>query len=73
MPVIYGEGTRAVGRLLEHVLTGSGDATILAWTGIANDYNSCLPKDLTVYDEVVPLHIPALMEMGELDRTVRGL
>ena len=73
MPVIYGEGTRAVGRLLEHVLTGSGDATILAWTGTANDYNTCLPKDLTVYDEVVPPHIPALMEAGELDRTVRGL
>ena len=73
MPIIYGEGTRAVGRLLEHVLTGSGDTTILAWTGAANDYNSCLPKDLTVYDEVVPPHIPALMETGELDRTVRGL
>ena len=73
MPVIYGEGTRAVGRLLEHVLTGSGDATILAWTGTANNYNSCLPKDLTVYDEVVPSHIPAPMETGELDRTVRGL
>ena len=73
MPVIYGEGTRAVGRLLEHILTGSGDATILAWTGTANDYNTCLPKDLTVYSEVVPPHIPALMETGELDRTVKGL
>ena len=73
MPIIYGEGTRAVGRLLEHVLTGSGDATILAWTGTANDYNSCLPKDLAVYDVVVPPHIPALMEKGELDRVARGL
>ena len=73
MPVIYGEGTRAVGRLLEHVLTGSGDVTILAWTGIANDYNSCLPKDLTVYDEVVPPHIPPLMEMTEMDQRVTEL
>ena len=73
MPVIYGEGTRAVGRLLEHVLTGSGDATILAWTGTANDYNSCLPKDLTVYDAVVPPHIPAPMETSKLDRIVGGL
>ncbi|KAF8445020.1 hypothetical protein L210DRAFT_3394323, partial [Boletus edulis BED1] len=31
IPVIYGEGTRAVGRLLEHILTGSRDVTILAW------------------------------------------
>ena len=70
MSVIYGEGTRAVGRLLEHVLTGSGDTTILAWTGTANDYNSCLPKDLTVYDNVVPPHIPVPMETDELDQTV---
>ena len=73
MPVIYGEGTRAVGRLLEHVLTGSGDAAILAWTGTANDYNSCLPKALTVYDVVVPPHIPVPMEKGELDRIVTEL
>ena len=73
MPVIYGEGTRAVGRLLEHILTGSGDAAILAWTGTANDYNSCLPKDITVYDEVVPPHIPPLMETTEMDQRVTEL
>ena len=73
IPVIYGEGTRAVGRLLEHVLTGSGDVTILAWTGTANDYNSCLPKDLTVYGDVGAPHIPALMETAELNRTVTEL
>ena len=73
IPVVYGENYRAVGRLLEHVLTGSGDVTILAWTGTANDYNSCLPKDLTVYDEVVPLHIPLLMETTEVDRIVTEL
>ena len=70
MSVIYGEGTRAVSRLLEHVLMGLGDTTILAWTGAVNDYNSCLLKDLTVYDEVVPLHIPVPMETHELDQTV---
>ena len=30
IPVIYGEGDRAVGRLLEYILTGSDDVTILA-------------------------------------------
>ena len=73
IPVIYGEGTLAVGRLLEHVLTGSGDVTILAWTGTANDYNSCLPKDLIVYGDVGAPHIPALMETAELNRTVTEL
>ena len=73
IPVIYGEGNRAVGRLLEHILTGSGDVSILAWTGTANDYNSCLPTDLTVYNEVVPPHIPPLMETAELERIVAEL
>ena len=72
IPVMYGEGTRAVGRLLEYVLTGSGDATILAWTGVANDYNSCLPVNLTVYRTVLPPHIPQ-METAELDLTVTKL
>ena len=72
IPVIYGEGTRAVGRLLEYVLTGSGDATILAWTGTANEYNSCLPMHLTVYNPLVPPHIPH-MATTELDRLVTEL
>ena len=72
IPIIYGEGARAVGRLLEYVLTGSGDATLLAWTGIANDYNSCLPLNLTVYNPLVPPHIPH-METAELDHIVTEL
>ncbi|KAF8439879.1 hypothetical protein L210DRAFT_3352333, partial [Boletus edulis BED1] len=32
IPAIYGEGEGSLGRLLAHVLTGSGDASILAWT-----------------------------------------
>ena len=28
-PVIYGEGNQVVGRLLEHILTGSGDDSCL--------------------------------------------
>ena len=72
IPIMYGEGARAVGRLLEYVLTGSGDATILAWTGTANDYNSCLPLNLTVYNPLVPPHIPHI-ETAELDRIVTEL
>ena len=72
IPVIYGEGTRAVGRLLEYVLTGSGDATILAWTGTANTHNSCLPVNLAVYKTVVPPHVPQ-METADLDRAVTKL
>ena len=73
IPVIYGEGDRAVGRLLEHILTGSGDVTILAWTGRAGSYNSCLPVDLTVYNQIVPPHIPQPIEMSEMDNIVAAL
>ena len=73
IPVIYGEGNRAVGRLLGYVLTGSGDVTILAWTGDVNIYNSCLPMNLTVYNDVVPPHIRPLMETAEVDRIVSEL
>jgi hypothetical protein len=73
IPVIYGEGNRAVGRLLEHILTGSGDVTILAWTGRVGSYNSCLPIDLTVYDQLVPPHVPQAIEATEMVSMVRAL
>ena len=73
IPVIYGEGNRAVGRFLEHTLTGSGDVTILAWTGRAGDYNSCLPPDLTVYTPLAPPHVPQSIEMAEMDSIVNPL
>ena len=73
IPVIYGEGNRAVGRLLEYVLAGFGDVTLLAWTGRAGDYNSCLPPDLTVYDQLVPPHIPQPIEVAEMDGIIMAL
>ncbi|KAG9309770.1 hypothetical protein JVU11DRAFT_10144 [Chiua virens] len=66
IPVIYGEGNRAIGRLLEHILTGSGDVTILAWTGPAGEYNTCLPPDLTVYSQLIPPQIPQSIEITEM-------
>ena len=69
---MYGEGYRAVGRFLEHILTASGDVIILAWTGTANNYNSCPPMNLTVYNSVVPPHIPQIRP-PELDRIVTEL
>jgi hypothetical protein len=73
IPVMYGEGDRAVGRLLEHIPTGSGDVTILAWTGRAGSYNSCLPIDLTAYNQLVPPHVPQPIETTEIDSMVRAL
>jgi hypothetical protein len=73
IPVIYGEGNRALGRFLEHILNGSRDVTILAWTGRAGSYNSCLPVDLAVYNQLVPTHIPQPMETAEMVNMVTAL
>ena len=70
LPVIYGEGNQAVDRLLEHILTRSEDVTLLAWTGIPGRHHSYLPSDLTVYSQIVPLHVPQPMETAEMDDMV---
>ncbi|KAG8217949.1 hypothetical protein J3R82DRAFT_6120 [Butyriboletus roseoflavus] len=55
--VTYGEGQqRALGRLLQEVLTRSGDVTILAWTGKASDYNSCLPAYIASQHHPISRH-----------------
>ena len=73
IPVMYGEGNQAVGRLLEHILSGSGDVAILAWTGASGSYNSCLPAGLSVYDQIVPPHVPQPIQTTEMDHIVTAL
>ncbi|KAI9573369.1 hypothetical protein HD554DRAFT_2310612 [Boletus coccyginus] len=72
--VTYGEGKqRAVGRLLQEVLTRSGDVSILAWTGKASNYNSCLPAEISVYREPASSYVPSMIEEGEMDRLATEL
>ena len=59
---IYGEGESSLGRLLAHVLTVSGDVSILAWTGESGRYNSCLPAHITVFNELATSHLPPPIE-----------
>ena len=73
LPVIYGEGNQAVGRLLEYILTRSDDVTLLAWTGSSGSHHSYLPADLTVYNQIVPPHIPLAIEAAEMDCMVTTL
>jgi len=74
IPVTYGEGQqRAMGRLLQEVLTRSGDVSILAWTGKASDYNSCLPAEISVYHEPVSPYVPSPIEDGEMGALVAEL
>ncbi|KAI9571008.1 hypothetical protein HD554DRAFT_235454 [Boletus coccyginus] len=74
LSVTYGEGQqRAVGRLLQEVLTRSGDVTILAWTGKASDYNSCLPAEISVYREPASCYVPSPIEDDKIDGLVTEL
>jgi hypothetical protein len=73
IPVIYGEGHQAVGRLLEYVLTRSDNVTLLAWTGSSGGDHSYLPADLTVYSQIVPPHVPPPIETAEMDGMVKAL
>jgi len=74
IPVTYGEGQeRAVGRLLQEVLTRSGDVSILAWTGKASEYNSCLPAEISVYHKTASPYVPSSIEDGKMDALVTKL
>ncbi|KAF8122095.1 hypothetical protein EV363DRAFT_1405216 [Boletus edulis] len=50
LPVIYGDEDQAPGRLLAQILTSSGDASILAWTGKPRSFGSCLPVRIRVFN-----------------------
>ena len=73
LPVLYGEGDQAVGRLLEHILIQSDNVTLLAWTGSSGSHHSHLPSDLTVYDQIVPPHVPESIETAKMDDLITRL
>ena len=70
LPAIYGAGEGALGRLLALVLTGSGDASILAWSGESGSYNSCLPAYITVFNGLATSHLPAPIPDDTLGRII---
>ena len=72
IPAIYGEGENALGRLLAHILAGSGDTSILAWTGLSGDFNSCLPAHITVFDRPATSHLPPPIEDAEIRKITIG-
>ncbi|KAF8127262.1 hypothetical protein EV363DRAFT_491491 [Boletus edulis] len=73
IPAIYGEGEASLGRLLANVLTRSGDAGILAWTGEFSPFNSCLPARITVFHTPATTHLPLPIPDSEMDRIIARL
>ena len=73
IPAIYGEGESALGRLLAHILAGSGDTSILAWTGQSGGHNSCLPAHITVFDQSATSLLPPPIEDAEMEKIITAL
>ncbi|KAF8555626.1 hypothetical protein OG21DRAFT_1483764 [Imleria badia] len=73
LPVVYGEGDRALGRLLAQLLTSSGDTSILAWNGNPGSFNNCLPIEITVFNQLPPSHIPPVLASSEMEKIVDKL
>ena len=70
LPVVYGEGDKALGQLLAQLLTSSGDTSILAWTGKSGNFNSCLPTNIVVFGKSPTSHIPRAITGAEMETTI---
>ena len=70
---IYGEGEVSLGRLLANIVTRSGDASVLAWTGERSRFNSCLPARISVFNGPATSHIPLLIPDAEIEHLITAL
>ncbi|KAF8546777.1 hypothetical protein OG21DRAFT_1039759 [Imleria badia] len=73
LPAVYGEGDKALGRLLSQLLTSSGDTSILAWTGKSGSFNSCLPAKIAVFNQLPTSHILRAITSAEVEVITAGL
>ena len=73
LPVVYGEGDQALGRMLAQLLASSGDTSILAWTGKSGSFNSCFPANITVFSQLLTSYIPQAIRGTEMETIVAGL
>ncbi|KAG9310380.1 hypothetical protein JVU11DRAFT_9515 [Chiua virens] len=73
LPVLYGEGNQALGRLLAHLLSSSGDTSILAWTGKPGSFNSCLPAEIARFEHPLTTYIPPAIKDSEMETMITGL
>ncbi|KAH7905814.1 hypothetical protein BJ138DRAFT_1164011 [Hygrophoropsis aurantiaca] len=68
----YGEKKqKALGRLLEAIVSQSGDIATLDWIGQPSEYNSCLPTDISAYE--TPACALSFVRREEMETLVSGL
>ena len=73
LPIVYGEGDQALGRLLAQLLASSGDTSILAWTGKSGGFNSCFPASITVFSQLLSSYIPQAITGAEMETIIAKL
>ena len=73
LPITYGEGDKALGRLLSQLLMSSGDTSILAWTGRPGSFNTCLPTSIIVFNQPLTSHIPPAIADAEMRKITVAL
>ena len=73
LPILYGEGDKALGQLLAQLLTSSGDTSILAWTGKSGSFNSCLPTNIAVFSLSQISHIPPAIPELDMETAINRL
>ncbi|KAF8839077.1 WD40 repeat-like protein [Paxillus ammoniavirescens] len=67
LPIFYGEKKeKALGRLLEAIITRSGDVSVLQWTGKSSSYHSCLPHDISSFQSLPFTFTPSHESMDRL-------
>lgn len=79
LPILYGENKQnALGRLLQEIVSRSGDITALDWVGKPSEFNSCLPADIFSYsappcaqsslsDDDEQISLSSLRSMADVD------
>ena len=73
LPVVYGEGDKALGRFLAQLLTSAGDPSIFAWTGRSGSFNTCHPANIAVFNQPPATHIPRTLERAKMDEIIARL
>ena len=68
LPVVYGEGDKALGWFFTQLLKSLGNTSILAWTRQSGSFNSYLPANITVFDTLLMTHIPLMLEGAEMNK-----
>lgn len=69
LPVLYGEGKeKALGRLLQEIISQSGDTSVLDWVGEASSFHSCFPPTVTPYHRIP--YAPMTLGYAGMERSI---